>query len=99
MNDYILFMHNDAKDGQHNRGDEWGAYFARLQKSGAFQGGSTIGDGVCLTKAGTAPDITPQLAGYIRVQAEDLNRARELVQGNPVFEAGGTVEIRELPKT
>jgi hypothetical protein len=33
------------------------------------------------------------------VQAENLERARELVQGNPVFEAGGTVEIRELPKT
>ena len=99
MNDYIFFMHNDARDGEHNRGDEWAAYFARLQQTGAFQGGSAIGDGVCLSKAGTPPGITPQLSGYIRVQAESLNRAQELVQGNPVFEAGGTVEIRELPKT
>ncbi len=35
----------------------------------------------------------------IRVQAESLSLTRELVQGNPVFEAVGTVEIHELPKT
>jgi hypothetical protein len=99
MNDYIFFMHNDAKEETHNRGEDWAAYFARLSQAGAFQGGSAIGDGVCLSKAGTARGITPQLSGYIRVRAESLDRARELVQGNPVFEAGGTVEIRELPKT
>jgi hypothetical protein len=99
MNDYIFLMHNDARDEERNHGDEWAAYFAKLRQAGAFQGGSAIGDGVCLSKTGTPPGITPQLAGYIHVQAESLNQARELVQGNPVFEAGGTVEIRELPKT
>jgi hypothetical protein len=99
MNDYIFLMHNDAKDAKRTRGDEWAACFAKLRQAGAFQGGSAIGDGVCLSKAGTPPGITPQLSGYIRVQAESLNRARELVQGNPIFEAGGTVEIRKLPKT
>jgi hypothetical protein len=99
MNDYIFFMHNDAEDEEHNRDDEWAAYFAKLEQAGAFQGGSAIGDGVCVSKAGTPPEITPHLSGYIQVQAESLNRARELVQGNPVFEAGGTVEIRELPKS
>jgi len=99
MNDYILFMHNDARDASGNRDEQWAAYFTRLQATGAFQGGSAIGDGLCVSKAGTPPAITPQLSGYIRVQAESLTRARELVHGNPVFEAGGTVEIRELPKT
>jgi hypothetical protein len=37
--------------------------------------------------------------GFIKVQAESLDHARELLKGNPVFEAGGTVEIRELPRT
>jgi hypothetical protein len=37
-------------------------------------------------------------SGYIRVQASDLDAARELVAGNPVYEAGGTIEVRELPK-
>lgn len=99
MNDYIFFMHNDVKVGDHNRDDEWAAYFSRLREAGAFQGGSAIGDGVCMSKGGTSRDITPQLSGYIRVRAESLNRAQELVQGNPVFEAGGIVEIRELPKS
>lgn len=99
MNDYILLMHNDAQGETRDRGAEWAAYLAQLQQAGAFQGGSAIGDGVCLSKAGTPPGITSQLAGYIRVQAESWDRARELVHGNPVFEAGGTVEIRELPRT
>jgi hypothetical protein len=99
MNDYILLMHNDAKKGTCGRGDEWAAYFSKLRQLGAFQGGSAIGDGVCLSKGETPPKITSHLSGYIRVQAESLCQARDLVQGNPVFEAGGTVEIRELPKT
>jgi hypothetical protein len=37
------------------------------------------------------------LAGYIRVRADNLDEAKSLLAGNPVFEAGGTVEIRELP--
>jgi hypothetical protein len=31
--------------------------------------------------------------------ARDLAHARSLLPGNPVYEAGGTVEIRELPRT
>jgi hypothetical protein len=33
------------------------------------------------------------------VNANDLEQAKSLLVGNPVFEAGGTVEIRELPRT
>ena len=99
MNEYIFLMHNDAQGGFSDRSDEWVAYFAKLRQTGAFQGGSAIGDGVCASTARTPPPITAHLCGYIRVQAESLNRARELVEGNPVYEAGGTVEIRELPGT
>ena len=99
MNDYIFMLHNDARDDGHSRNDEWAAYIAKLQQAGVFQGGIAIGDGVCVSKNGAPPDITPQLTGFIRVQSESLSRAQELVQGNPVFEAGGTVEIREIPKS
>ena len=74
-----------------------GAAFEKLRAAGAFQGGSAIGGGVCASKRGS-PALTTHLCGYIRVKAADLAEARELVNGNPVFEAGGTVEIRELPK-
>jgi hypothetical protein len=39
------------------------------------------------------------LTGFIRVRAKSLEQAKALVAGNPLYEAGGTVEIRELPRT
>ncbi|MES2180018.1 MAG: YciI family protein [Gemmatimonadota bacterium] len=99
MNDYIFFMHDDVPDGRRRPVDEWEAYFASLRAVGAFLGGSAIGDGMCISKAGATAPVTRHLGGYIRVRAADLAAARELVVGNPVYEAGGTVEIRELPRT
>jgi hypothetical protein len=43
--------------------------------------------------------VTAHLTGYIRVTADSIDQARSLLTGNPHFEAGGTVEIRELPRT
>jgi len=97
MHDYVLFMHDDVPDGQPRPEQEWAAYFAKLRESGAFQGGSSIGGGICVTRSASSRPITSFLSGYIRVRALDLNAARELVIGNPVYEAGGTVEVRELP--
>jgi len=64
-----------------------------------IEGGSAIGDGICVRKDGAAPAITAHLAGYIRVNVESIDQAKALLTGNPQFEAGGTVEIRELPRT
>jgi hypothetical protein len=93
MPDYIFLMHDDG-----NADDSaWAPYLQRLQQGGHFQGGSAIGHGVCLRKSGTPPPLTAHLAGFIRVNADNLDQAKSLLTGNPVFEAGGTVEIRELP--
>jgi len=99
MNDYIFFMHDDVPTDSPRRGDEWTYYFTKLRDAGAFAGGSAIGDGICLSKSSVPTTITRQISGYIRVRAGNLNAARELVVGNPVYESGGTVEIRELPGT
>jgi hypothetical protein len=95
MPEYIFLMHDDAT------GDEasWEPYLQRLRQTGCFEGGSAIGDGVCVRRSGTPAALTAHLAGYIRVNAESLEQAKALVAGNPHFEAGGTVEIRELPRT
>jgi hypothetical protein len=98
MNDYILLMYNDVPDGQRRPGQDWAAYFTKLREAAAFQGGSSVGGGVCVRKGGSAPEISGHIGGYIRIRAADLDAARALVAGNPVYEAGGTVEIRELPK-
>ena len=100
MLDFIFLMHNDSpRSASEPSGDPWGPYIEKLKASGCFEGGSAIGAGVCVNKAGTPVEISDKLVGFISVRANDLNHARELVKGNPVFEAGGTVEIRELPRT
>ena len=76
--------------GPHTRG---------LRSAGVFQGGSEIGAGKCMRRAGRAPKISERIAGFIRIEARDLDHVRELLAGNPVFESGGTVEVRELPRT
>jgi hypothetical protein len=101
MSDYLFLMHDDAPDfGGVGTSDDWDPYIAKLQASGNFQGGSAVGGGVCARKSGGAgPAITAHISGFIRVSADSLDHARTLLVGNPVFEAGGTVEIRELPRT
>lgn len=93
MTDYIFLMHRDAVT---DVADDWEVYIKKLQQGGYFQGGSTIGRGECFRKNGTVPQISAHLTGFIRVEADSLEQAKSLLAGNPVFEAGGTVEIREL---
>ncbi|MBQ1499306.1 MAG: hypothetical protein IIZ38_13415 [Sphingomonas sp.] len=96
MRDYILLMHNDATQAPSS--EMWPAYLARLQASGRFDGGSAIADGESLRKTGTPAPLSTPLGGYIRVRAEDIAGAKAFLAGNPVYECGGTVEVRELPR-
>lgn len=95
MAEFIFLMHA----GPQTRDEDWPIYFTKLRAAGVFDGGSAIGGGSCERKAGAAPPVTTHLSGYIRVKAKDLADARKFLAGNPVYEAGGTVEIRELPRT
>jgi hypothetical protein len=97
MIDYILLMHSDSPNPVDPH--VWEPYFAKLRKGGHFSGGSAIGAGECVRRSSPAPAILSPLSGYIRIQAESLSHAKTLLVGNPVYEAGGTVEIRELPRT
>ena len=92
---YIFLMHDDCDADE----EAWEPYLRRLEEGGFFEGGSAIGPGICTRKTGTPAAVTAHLAGFIRVNAQSLDHAKSLLIGNPVFEAGGTVEIRELPRT
>jgi hypothetical protein len=91
----MFLMHDDTVTDE----EAWEPYLHRLQQGGFFQGGSAIGDGVCFRKSRAAASVTAHLVGYIRVTADSLDQAKSLLAGNPVYEADGTVEIRELPRT
>jgi hypothetical protein len=97
MAEYILLMHDDEVSEVHD--DDWESYLQKLEDRRCFRGGSAMGDGECVRKSGAIPEISRHLSGFIRVEAESLTQARSLLAGNPTFEAGGTVEIRELPRT
>jgi len=96
MLDYILLMHNDA--AMEITPEMWLPYLSFLKHKGIFEGGSAIGAGEVFREKGTPGDLSAHIGGYLRIQAESLANARELLAGNPVYEGGGTVEIRELPR-
>lgn len=96
MRDYILLMHDDATEAQ--TPEMWQAYFVSLNASGRFDGGSAIAGGESLRKMGAPAPLSDRLGGYIRIRAEDIEEAKAFLAGNPVYECGGTVEVRELPR-
>jgi hypothetical protein len=96
MADFILFMHADAEAYDSSF---WESYLQTLKQNGVFEGGSEIGGGICIRKGLAMKGITKHLVGYIRVTADTIDEVKSLLNGNPHIEAGGTVEIRELPRT
>lgn len=95
MADFMLLMHGDTTAPED--GAAWDAYFGFLHQSGAFEGGSSMG-GVRSYRRTGQPAAAAHLTGFLRVAAADWAGAEALLEGNPVLAAGGTVEIRELPR-
>jgi hypothetical protein len=99
MKDFILFMYDDATDPvAANEGARWETYFSSLHASGQFDGGSSIGLGTRFRKNCPDQESGMGMSGFIRLRAEDLAHAKVFLAGNPIYQAGGTVEIRELPR-
>ena len=99
MKDFILFMYDDAPDlVAASDSESWRSYFSTLHASGQFDGGSSIGSGKRFRKNCPDADSGMSMSGFIRVRAADLAHAKVFLAGNPIYEAGGTVEIRELPR-
>ena len=93
---FIILMHGDAP--RQSDPAAWDAYFRRLRDLGVFDGGSAVGAGATHRQGADPAPVSEQITGYIRVRADSLEQARALIEGNPVFDAGGTVEIRALPR-
>ena len=96
MREFMMLMHNDSVS--ESTPEMWTSYLSFLRDQRAFEGGSSIGAGEAFRGQGSPGNVSQHLTGYIRVRAESLTEAKELLAGNPVFECGGTVEIRELPR-
>jgi hypothetical protein len=98
VNDYIFLMY-DTKNSSAGTDSDWEQYIKTLVNTGHFAGGSAIGGGLSISRSGEASSITAELSGYIRVTASSIEEAQNLLAGNPTYEGGGKIEIRELPRT
>ncbi len=82
---------------------KWGAWMQSLAQSGTLvdglplnTGGKVVAsDGETVTD-GPFAEGTEVVGGYLIVNAKDLSHATEISKGCPIFEYGGTCEIREV---
>lgn len=88
MADFMMLMKSAESDG------DWDAYIMRLRGTGMFRGGSVLGKGVCVKKG--CRDGPCIVRGFMRFEADTIDEVRALLEGNPVYEAGGEVELLEL---
>ena len=93
MREYLLLMHGDAAD----RASDWEPYLSELRRRGIFRGGSSIAEGTCHRREGKPGSPSP-ITGFVRIEVESHADAEACLAGNPVYEAGGTVELRFLPQ-
>ena len=91
---FLMLMHGDTEEEEDLAA--WEPYLAELQHGDRFDGGSSLGPGTTLRKAGAPGAPTDHLVGYLIIRAPDVETAEKLLEGNPVHRAGGTIELREL---
>lgn len=94
--EYILFIHKNTD--KPTTQEAWDSFFATAKDSGLFAGGSEIANRIQLGEK-VVPDITEQVGGFMRFNADSLAAVRELLEQHPVLTCGGTLELCEMPKT
>jgi len=88
-------MHADAPRA--TSGADWGAYVARLRAAGRLKAGAPSAAESARARRARCPGSRRSWAAASAC-ASQPRRGAALLAGNPVYEAGGTVEIRELPR-
>jgi len=91
MPDFMMVMKGQGA------GEEWADYISKLSESGMFRGGSALGNGICVSQSNSETPCT--VTGFMRFEADDIGQIRNLIAGNPVYEAGEEIEILEIIET
>ncbi len=88
MAQFIMLMKGSGK------AEDWAGYIEQLIKTGKFRGGSELSNGTCQRKGGNPACCT--VTGYMHFEADSTDDIIKLLPGNPVYEAGGSVEVLEI---
>jgi hypothetical protein len=109
MKEYLLIFRAEPMDMSQRTPEEqmgsmeqWKNWMGKLAQQGKFTGGQPLTqDGRFMrtkTKITDAPLIEGKevVNGYLLIKANDYNEAVELSKDCPVFDGGGSVEVREI---
>lgn len=93
---YIAFVHAnpEATIGS----EEWDRFFAAASDAGVFRGGSELGERHAVGTNGV-PDSTNTIDGFMRFDTDDLKQLLTLLESHPCIRHGGTIELREMPRS
>jgi hypothetical protein len=109
MNSYLYVFRGGMSGGtpaetQANM-QKWGAWIKQLTEKGTFKAGEPLEQGgkVLSGKNKTLTDgpyaeAKDVIGGYLLVTARSLDDATEIARGCPIFDHGGTVEVRPVMK-
>ncbi len=93
---YIALIHGNREANIHS--SEWTRFIENAQASGMFKGGSELGQRYPIG-ATDVPDPTNVIDGFMRFDSNDLSQLMALLESHPCIIHGGTIELREMPRS
>jgi len=94
---------NSSPQQMQEQMQKWGAWVQALTKSGNFKAGDPLENGGRVIKGkkkvvtdGPFAEAKDLVGGYLLVSAKDADEATEIARGCPIFEADGSVEVRQI---
>jgi hypothetical protein len=110
MNDFLYLFRGErtensrlSPEGMQAQMQKWTNWIRSLSEQGKFVGGQPLQAGGKVVQAagkvitdGPFAEGKEVVGGYVIVKVADLEEATELSKGCPIFETGGTVEVRPI---
>lgn len=85
------------------RMQKWATWIEGLSKTGKYKSGNPLDGGAkvvsgknTLVTDGPFAEAKEVIGGYVIVTGKDLSDATDMAKGCPIFDEGGTVEVRAI---
>lgn len=89
---------NQSPEQMQEHMERWGEWMQRRQAEGypLQQDGKVVSKGGSMITDGPFTEGKEVVGGYVVLEAKDMDHAVELSKDCPIFEFGGTTEVREI---